>query len=154
MNRDTILQRSEQVTFQSVAGEAILVRIDGTYFSLNPVGTDFWELLDGRSSIAQHAATIAAKYNYKADELAAAIINLARQKANIKAQQALADQYDVELEFIQGHMGELTNAPANTDFDRYQQTIADEFHVTPEMVQDDLIEVAQEMYSDKLVTIH
>lgn len=153
MNQDTILQRSDNVTFQSIAGEAILIRMDtGTYYSLNPVGTDFWELLDGRSTIAQHAATIASKYNQKADKLAAAIISLASQKADSKARQALADQYDVELEFIQGHLAELTNAPSGTDFNQYQQDIAQEFYITAEMVQGDLIEIAHEMFSDKLVT--
>ena len=34
----------------------------GTYFSLNTVGTDFWELVDGTKSVEDHAAVIAAKY--------------------------------------------------------------------------------------------
>ena len=154
MNQETILQRSDNVTFQTVAGEAILIRMDsGTYFSLNTVGTDFWELLDGHSTIAQHAAAIAHKYNRKADELASAIITLAQQKADTQAQQELADEYDVDVNFIQGHMAELVNAPAGTDFTQYQQTIAEEFYVTAAMVQDDLLELAQEMLADKLVAI-
>ena len=154
MNRDTILQRSDNVTFQTVAGEAILIRMDtGNYFSFNPVGTDFWDLLDGRATIAQHATTIASKYNHKADELAAAIIALVQKKADARSQQALADQYDIEIEFIQGHLARLTNAPAGQELSQYQQAIAEAFYVSPATVQDDLLELAQTMFADKLVTV-
>jgi len=154
MNRDTILQRSDNVTFQTVAGEAILIRMDtGTYFSLNPVGTVFWELLDGRATIAQHAATIASKYNQKADELASAIIGLIQKKADTRLQQDLADQYDIEIAFIQEHIARLTNAPAGEDLSQYQQAIAEAFYVSPTTVQDDLLELAQTMFADKLVTV-
>ena len=62
MDEKTILQRSENAAFEVVAGEAILIRLDtGTYFSLNKVGTEFWEMLDGRQSISDHAAVIAEK---------------------------------------------------------------------------------------------
>ncbi len=153
MNRDTILRRSDNVTFQTVAGEAILIRMDtGTYFSLNPVGTDFWELLDGRTTIAEHAAAIASKYNHKADELAAAIMALVQEKADARSQKALADEYDIEIEFIQDHIARLTNAPADQELSQYQQAIAEAFYVSATTVQDDLLELAQTMFADKLVT--
>jgi hypothetical protein len=153
MNRDTILQRSDNVTFQTVAGEAILIRMDtGTYFSLNPVGTDFWELLDGRTTIAEHAAAIASTYNHKADELAAAIMALVKEKADARSQKALADEYDIEIEFIQDHIARLTNAPADQELSQYQQAIAEAFYVSATTVQDDLLELAQTMFADKLVT--
>jgi coenzyme PQQ synthesis protein D (PqqD) len=64
MDANSRLQRRPEVTFQSVAGEAILIRMDtGTYFSLNKVGTEFWDRLDGQQTIDQHVAVIAAKYN-------------------------------------------------------------------------------------------
>jgi hypothetical protein len=47
-----------------VAGEAILIHMDtGTYYSLNKVGTEFWNLLDGEQTLHTHAATLAAQYN-------------------------------------------------------------------------------------------
>jgi hypothetical protein len=154
MNRDTILQRSDDVTFQTVAGEAILIRMDtGAYFSLNPVGTDFWEMLDGRAPIAEHAAAIASKYNHKSDELAAAIITLAQEKADTRAQQALADEYDVEIAFIQEQMAQLSNAPVGEALSQYQQAIAETFYVSPTMVQADLLELAQTMFADQLITV-
>jgi hypothetical protein len=153
MNRDTILRRSDNVTFQTVAGEAILIRMDtGTYFSLNPVGTDFWELLDGRTTIAEHAAAIASRYNHKADELAAAIMALVQEKADARSQKALADEYDIEIEFIQDHIARLTSASADQELSQYQQAIAEAFYVSATTVQDDLLELAQTMFADKLVT--
>jgi hypothetical protein len=60
----TTLKRSENATSQSVAGEAILIHLPtGKYFSLNRVGTELWEMLDGQRSIAEHAACLAEKYN-------------------------------------------------------------------------------------------
>lgn len=34
----------------------------GTYFSLNKVGTEFWNQLDGENSIGEHAKEIAGRY--------------------------------------------------------------------------------------------
>ena len=63
MNKQSILSRSEGVTYQNVADEVILIRMDtGTYFSLNKIGAEFWEMLDGKQTIQEHAHTIAAKY--------------------------------------------------------------------------------------------
>ena len=153
MNKNSILHRSGNVTFQSIAGEAILIRMDtGTYYSLNAVGTDFWELLDGRSTIAQHATAIASKYNQKADEFATALISLTQQKGDHKAQQSLADQYDIELEIVQQQIAQLANDFDEAKISQYPQTIAKQFYVTPEMVQDDLIEIAHQLFTDKLIT--
>jgi hypothetical protein len=142
------------VTFETVAGEAILIRMDtGTYFSLNQVGTDFWQLLDGRATIAQHATAIANKYNTKTDIFAATLVELAKRSANANEQQALADEYDVDIAIVQGHLAELTNTPAGENLDPYASTIAQEYYVPTETVQADLLEVAAELYAEKLVTI-
>ena len=82
MDAITRLKRSDNVTFQNIAGEAILIRLDtGTYFSLNPVGTEFWEMLDGQQTIEQHAVTIAAKYNVDAPMVVADLLELAEKMA-------------------------------------------------------------------------
>lgn len=80
MNANTILKRSENVTFQTVADEAILIRLDtGTYFSLNKIGTEFWDMLDGQQSIGEHAAVIAEKYDVDAAMVTDDLLELATQ---------------------------------------------------------------------------
>ena len=82
MNKDSILQRAESVTFEVVADEAILIDINtGTYFSLNEVGTEFWQMLDGEQTIEQHAQTIANKYEVETDMVAADLLELANEMA-------------------------------------------------------------------------
>lgn len=76
------MQRSENAAFEVVAGEAILIRLDtGTYFSLNKVGTEFWEMLDGRQSISDHAAVIAEKYDVDTAMVTADLLELAGKMA-------------------------------------------------------------------------
>ena len=82
MNKDSILQRAESVTFEVVADEAILIDINtGTYFSLNEVGTEFWQMLDGEQTIEQHAQTIANKYEVENDIVVADLLELANEMA-------------------------------------------------------------------------
>ncbi|MFQ5420793.1 MAG: PqqD family protein, partial [Anaerolineae bacterium] len=78
MDENTVFQRADNATFQVVAGEAIVIRMDtGAYYSLNEVGTDFWELLDGRTPLHQHAQAIADKYNQKTADFIAQLRQLA-----------------------------------------------------------------------------
>ncbi|WP_420644247.1 PqqD family protein [Candidatus Leptofilum sp.] len=82
MNKDSILQRAENVTFEVVADEAILIDINsGTYFSLNEIGTEFWEMLDGQQTIEQHAATIATKYEVDTSMVVDDLLELANEMA-------------------------------------------------------------------------
>lgn len=82
MDAQTILKRSEQVTHQIVAEEAILINLNtGTYFSLNKIGTEFWELLDGQQTIQQYAETLAKKYSVEAAMVAADLLELADKMA-------------------------------------------------------------------------
>jgi len=76
----TILKRSEKVSYKVVDGEAILLHLEkGIYFSLNTVGTDFWERLDGRQTIAQHAAVLAGSYNVEYERVIVDLLELAEQ---------------------------------------------------------------------------
>jgi hypothetical protein len=60
---DRRLKHTPEATFQEVAGEAILIHLNtGVYYSLNEVGTSYWNLLDGQRSIADCADLIAAEY--------------------------------------------------------------------------------------------
>lgn len=72
------LKQAPNVTFQTVAGEAILIRLDtGAYFSLNKVGTEFWEMLDGSESIGEQAEKLAVQYGVEAEMVRDDLLELA-----------------------------------------------------------------------------
>lgn len=78
----TKIRRSEKVTFQKVAEEAILIHLDtGTYFSLNNIGTEFWELFDGEKSIKELAEIVASKYKVDAEMVTTDLIELVEKLA-------------------------------------------------------------------------
>ena len=82
MDRLTKLRRSANATYQVVADEAILIRLDtGTYFSLNKIGTEFWNMLDGAQTIAGHAAALAKKYEVEEAMVTADLLELAAKMA-------------------------------------------------------------------------
>ena len=85
MNKDSVLQRAESVTFEVVADEAILIDIStGTYFSLNEVGTEFWEMLDGVQTIGQHATILSTKYEVEEAMVVDDLLELAGEMAKDK----------------------------------------------------------------------
>jgi len=85
LDKNSILQRAENVTFEVVADEAILIDINtGTYFSLNEVGTEFWEMLDGGQTIEQHATVIANKYEVETSMVVDDLLELAEEMAKDK----------------------------------------------------------------------
>lgn len=78
MTPETILARSPKATYEVVAGEAILIHLDsGAYFSLNSVGTEFWQLLDGQQTIWDHATTLAHKYGVDVPMVVSDLLELA-----------------------------------------------------------------------------
>jgi hypothetical protein len=78
MDTSTRLQRGAKATFQVVAQEAILIHMDtGTYYSLNRVGTEFWNRLDGRQTLQQHAAALAQMYAVDEAMVASDLLELA-----------------------------------------------------------------------------
>jgi hypothetical protein len=80
MDTSTRLQRGPKATFQVVAEEAVLIHMHtGTYYSLNRVGTEFWNMLDGQQSIQQHAAILAQKYDVDEALVAADLLELAQK---------------------------------------------------------------------------
>ena len=82
MDPSTRLQRSPNATFQVVADEAILIHLHtGVYYSLNEVGTVFWELLDGQRTLADCAAQIASEYNAPPEVILADLQELAGELA-------------------------------------------------------------------------
>ena len=78
MDAQTRLRHAPDATFQEVAGEAILIHLQtGVYYSLNEVGTSFWNLLDGQRTINDCAVTIAAEYSAPAEVVLADLLELA-----------------------------------------------------------------------------
>lgn len=72
------LRHSPDATYQTVAGEAILIHLKtGVYYSLNEVGTVFWKMLDGARTIADCAAAIAAEYAAPLDVVTADLLDVA-----------------------------------------------------------------------------
>ncbi|HKZ85800.1 MAG TPA: PqqD family protein [Anaerolineae bacterium] len=133
MDATTRLKRSDNVTFQNIAGEAILIRLDtGTYFSLNKAGTEFWEMLDGQQTIEQHAAALAGKNNR--------IVQAAVDGLNDAADRVARD-HGAEAQVL------------IDDLRGYVQTVNHKYHVDTPRVVSDLLEIAQKMAADKLVDI-
>jgi hypothetical protein len=80
MDASARLQRGPKATFQVVADEAILIHMHtGTYYSLNRVGTEFWNMLDGQQTIQQHAAALAQKYEVDEAMVIADLLELAEK---------------------------------------------------------------------------
>ena len=78
MNSTTLLRHSANATFQTVAGEAIVIHLQtGAYYSLNEVGTVFWEMLDGAKTIQDCAAKIAEEYNAPVEDVTNDLIEIA-----------------------------------------------------------------------------
>jgi len=151
VDETTILKRSENVTFEIVAGEAILIDMHtGAYFSLNEVGTVFWEKLDGRTSITAHAAAIADEYNQKTADFITQLRQLATGDGDVAQRtQQLAEEYDVNASFIAEQLPHLAGAAAES----HAAVLAEEFGVTAEMVTADLLELAGELAAEKLVEV-
>lgn len=177
MNADARLQRRSDVTFQSVAGEAILIRMDtGTYFSLNKIGTELWHRLDGQRSLEQHAQAIADKYNL----ILQGIVNDTRQLAatipgQYAAQPRLAAnavrelaknipvKYEAEAPAVvnvlnkfadQVEGSEAVNAQAVADaLLKLSESFPERYGVVGQMFINDFIELARRLAADKLVDV-
>ena len=82
MQSDTRIQHSPSAAFSMVADEGILIHLQsGVYYSLNDVGTAFWNLMDGQRTIGQCAEAIAAEYNAPPEQILSDLIELASELA-------------------------------------------------------------------------
>jgi len=76
------VQHSPNATFQIVADEAILIHLNtGVYYSLNDVGTSFWNMMDGQRTIGECADAIAVEYNAPREVVLADLLELANELA-------------------------------------------------------------------------
>lgn len=76
------LQRSDQVMFQNVGGEAVLLDLASeTYFGLNEVGTRIWELLSQHDSLTAVHATLCNEFDAQPAQIERDLLALAAQLA-------------------------------------------------------------------------
>lgn len=75
----TLLTRSDEVLFQEVGGEAVLLDLASEqYFGLDPVGTRIWDLLDGHTRLDQVHATLCTEYQADPQRIGDDLLVLAR----------------------------------------------------------------------------
>ena len=78
MHANAVLTRSESASFEVVGGEAIVIHLDtGTYYSLDEIGTIFWEMLDGHKTLADIGAHIAERYEVEPEMVTGDLVELA-----------------------------------------------------------------------------
>lgn len=88
---EAVLVRNERLAWRVLEGEAVILYPEaGTLHRLNVTGTRMWELLDGKRSLAEVAAGLAAEYDVAptdavrdlqavaADLMAAGLVEVAR----------------------------------------------------------------------------
>ena len=80
MHVTDILNRSSNANYEKVGDEAIVINLStGAYYSLNDTGTIFWELIDGRRTIADCARQIAREYEVEASLVEDDLLELAAE---------------------------------------------------------------------------
>lgn len=73
-----IAKDTSQVIDRVVDGEALLIHLQsGEYFSLNPIGTRIWELLNGEQTLGQIADVLVLEYDVTLEQAQADITALA-----------------------------------------------------------------------------
>lgn len=76
---DQLVARSDDVLFQEVGGEAVLLDLASEqYFGLNPLGTRIWALLDGSTSLQAVHETLCGEYDAAPDRIKADLLMLAQ----------------------------------------------------------------------------
>ncbi|MGD0966223.1 MAG: PqqD family protein [Candidatus Acidiferrales bacterium] len=70
-------KRRDQVIAQKASNDFLLFNMEnGSYYSLNDVGSRIWELCDGNHSVSQLVGALAAEYNAPAEVLEKDIVDL------------------------------------------------------------------------------
>ncbi|MBL0227580.1 PqqD family protein [Thermomonas sp.] len=79
----SILQRADDVLYQEVGGEAVLLDLASEqYFGLDPVGTRIWHLLDGNDDLAHIQAVLADTYDAAPQRIGEELLALAQALAD------------------------------------------------------------------------
>ena len=76
---ESVLQRSEEVLYQEVGEEAVLLDLASEqYFGLDPVGTRIWGLVDGESKLGTIHATLSCEYDADPGRIGEDLLSLAQ----------------------------------------------------------------------------
>lgn len=77
---ETRLERSDDVLFQEVGGEAVLLDLASEqYFGLDPVGTRIWDLIEPGLSLADIHQSLCAEFDADAERIRDDLLALARK---------------------------------------------------------------------------
>jgi hypothetical protein len=140
----TIFRRGEQVTYEVVADEAILIDMySGTYFSLNEVGTVFWQSLDGEKTLAQIALEIAASYKQKATDFVAALKAIEAENASLKLP-ALSEKFGVDEALAKASLEQVQKGESTA--------VIGDLSAPADVVRADLLELAATLLAEQLIT--
>ena len=72
------LLRSEDVLFQNLDGEAVLLDLASeTYFGLNEVGTRVWELMEASPTLGEISTQLQAEYDVESARAESDVLDLA-----------------------------------------------------------------------------
>ncbi len=70
MDSDTIIQRVEHVAWSNIDDEAILLNLEnGFYYTLNEVGCDAWQLLDGKRTLGELGLELCQLYDAEQQQI-------------------------------------------------------------------------------------
>ncbi len=148
MDKNSVFKRADNITYETVADEAILIDMTtGTYFSLNQVGSMFWQAINGQITLAKIAVDITAHFNAQANKLAAELAALAKLSGQPDASslQTVAETYDMEAETVAEFLKMVEENGGET------AVIVQQLTIEPKLVEDDLLELAQTMLADNLI---
>jgi len=80
---DSLLRHSDDVLFQEVGGEAVLLDLASEqYFGLDQVGTRIWELIDGKARLGDIRQTLCAEYEAESERIGKDLLALAQSLAD------------------------------------------------------------------------
>ena len=75
LDPSTVVVRSPAIMASEIDGEAVMLSVDtGTYYGLDPVGTDIWNLVAEPRSIADVCADLVERYEVEAETCHADVV--------------------------------------------------------------------------------
>ncbi len=79
----SVLQRADDVLYQEVGGEAVLLDLASEqYFGLDPIGTRIWLLLEGNADLARIQSVLADTYDAAPQRIGEELLSLAQALAD------------------------------------------------------------------------
>ena len=78
----SVLQRSADVLYQEVGGEAVLLDLASEqYYGLDPVGNRIWGLVDGEATLGSIHATLIVEYDADPGQIGEDLLSLVQSLA-------------------------------------------------------------------------